>query len=544
MRRLGRRSSCLVALAVSFAVSGCASLAPGAKHGAGTNPQVPPAGPASARVWGRPDAVSGVYDFYIDARTGQTLGAQRFRLDQTVRVVVHDINPFLYNYRLSVDRARIAEASPVEFFNAALGLKLTVPSTGEKSLIIPGTPKTRASCRVSKQAGRLTEQLVVMDSVLRTRDAAINAKIVSLQREAATADKAIQAALRVVFDATQDAMAVHASAGAVDSAVVALDTVYLEKGNEIDSLSTDFEAGVGTFGALRKKGLADFPDCTDLKNLVAEMERQLAKDTLFQHSAREQIGNSRDRIAAMRAVFEPAVTDPLRFYQTYTLPPRRQPTEAEVIVARRALPRVPPSVIARTGRTAEGSATDSAPKAQSASALTPAETPFDTIARHRLVFGDDSHFTAAAGLVWGQIAERDYRTLVEIRPAGGGFADTITTVGYEKNTPGQTAPMLTLNTRVANLERRGWLVDGAHLVLGIGVAATLPTEPKFLLGTALSFFGERVFLNGGAMIGRTERLADGVSINSRLPRGVSNVPTVERVVARPAVALTFRFAPW
>jgi hypothetical protein len=542
-----RSTSCrlamrLTALWLLTALGGCYTL----RNGPTPKPNRPPAA-LTDKGWGLPDTIPGVYDYLIDARTGNPSGDTRLELVQPTRIILYDINPFLFQYRLSVNETRIAEASAREFINYAFNITLpdgsaSKPPSTTEAAVAPGTTPAAAACAKAKAP------LDVLAAELADTSSNIRRRLVAVRAEVRRLDQFYQSQLMDLLDAGRAAPDVRASALAADDSLWALDRVLADGAAALEPSVDEYQRRVGAFAAALDKATAELPACRDLTTTLAESRKQLVADTVRNRVALTSMAQNRARVAENIGTFRPIATDPQRFYLTYFLPAHRTPTNVTILVERRAVKLVGPPPPTQTGTAGAGSAETGKGGAETAAggngAASATAAPFDTIGRYALTFGARNHFVMTAGGSWADLAERQYTTLVQVRPLEGGFADTVTTIAYSKNSRGRVGPLITLSTRVVDLTESVRFVDGLHLMFGAGIAATRTIDPNLLAGGAVSFFDERVFLNGGVLVGQLTTVGGGLAVDGRLPRGITTVPTMTRLVARPGAALTFRIVPW
>src|SRR5437016_12057573 len=74
-------------------------------------------------------------DLSVESRTGTLTGKLDYPTNERVRVVVRNINPFLYDYRMILSTNPWPEVSPAEFFDLAFGIKLA-PAAAPAALVV------------------------------------------------------------------------------------------------------------------------------------------------------------------------------------------------------------------------------------------------------------------------------------------------------------------------------------------------------------------------------------------------------------------------
>jgi hypothetical protein len=150
----------------------------------------------------------------------------------------------------------------------------------------------------------------------------------------------------------------------------------------------------------------------------------------------------------------------------------------------------------------------------------------------------------SGGIGFNSLAERTYQL---VTPAGATTSGTTTpssTIQYDKNSSFQIAPLLLLNVRLCNLQDWGALHAsfGAGVTIpasGSGTTSGTGSQPTYLGGLSVSL-RDKLYFTAGPFFGRTNTLANGYSIGSSLPSGVTTIPLETKFSAGIGVAVTFK----
>src|SRR5450755_2989111 len=136
----------------------------------------------------------------------------------------------------------------------------------------------------------------------------------------------------------------------------------------------------------------------------------------------------------------------------------------------------------------------------------------------------------SGGIGFNTLRERTYQL---VTPAGTATPTSGTTtppsmIQYDKNSAFQIAPLLLLNVRLCNLQDWGALHAsfGAGVSIpasGSGTTSGTGSQATYLGGLSISL-RDRLYFTAGPFFGRTNTLANGYSIGSSLPSGVTTIP--------------------
>jgi hypothetical protein len=152
----------------------------------------------------------------------------------------------------------------------------------------------------------------------------------------------------------------------------------------------------------------------------------------------------------------------------------------------------------------------------------------------------------SGGIGFNTLRERTYQL---VTPAGTATPTSGTTtppsmIQYDKNSAFQIAPLLLLNVRLCNLQDWGALHAsfGAGVSIpasGSGTTSGTGSQATYLGGLSISL-RDRLYFTAGPFFGRTNTLANGYSIGSSLPSGVTTIPLQTKFSAGVGVAVTFK----
>ncbi len=448
-----------------------------------------------------PPKQPGVKDLKISAVT-QTVNAPRARPGDAVRVVLTDVNPFIYEYTFQEVERPTTEASFAEFFKVVLGI--TVPSAGS----IEDTKRRK---------GFEMNLLVCRDeirTILSTRRSAASRRMSPLQARFSILDSLInkhKELTDIVRDPNQTAPKVKEAAQ--KSAVNAQEL----KTQLSESRLAAIESGI----ALLEEAIADLEQkinevTEEWKSKNSGLCRDIASANGYAEDLKQELRVSQDNLANLQQTktdidsvnierLAVIAKDPSSFYKTHLLAYYDRPVLVDVTVLRRP----------------------------AGSEVTKNESHLS----HRLWFGGRPRHSFAAGAGWANFTRYTYGTMnTRVIAPGGSTGDTLVNRIVARDQATQIVfPTVTFNTRMLDLG------DDATLQLVFGVGLRQPVSSPhlgFSFGGGLDLF-QRVGITGGFLFTERETLAGGLQIGDRIPVGMTTVPVEKRLVGRPGVWLTY-----
>jgi hypothetical protein len=522
-----------------------------------------------------------VVDYELDGVTGEGGTTIRFPQSQVVRVVVHDVNPFLFSYDVQVNDVPLGEPSPVQFFGALpFGFQLPLPAA-QGTPQVPTTGTTHAG-----QGVRQPVTVRVLDCPDAPRLVAIRQdveRIFAADRGAATelraanltvknAQKDLRRATDSILDARSRAPAVNRNAlraaARLDSLVPALEDRSTAVEDSVASIRQRLPDVIDSAKSLAKDPA--FAKCTYLTDSVPAFAARVVKDTTAYTKASQALESVGAKAADQRRTLQMTVSNPQQFYYALLLERYTTPTDVKLSVRRTPAPLIDLSLVAATasgpGKPESPDQPRDTPKPGNGSVITtttttttpqavqdpkkPAGDPPKTdgvqgtphssegrlVTQVRLNFGGASRFVIAAGLIWTDIASRQYSVNSRLAtPTPAQPSDTIANViGDPTVSRSRVTPMLTLNTRVYR---------PIYATIGAGLRTTGGTELDYVAGSGFSAFDERVLVTGGFYFGQASVLAGGLHVGDRLPAQTTTVPTRNKAIVRFGLGVSYRLLP-
>lgn len=546
----------------------------------------PPAPRAATRqdTAGLPRPIDGIDDYIIDPIDVQFPAKRSFPQHTAVRIVVRDVNPFLFTYSISAEVKAIPEPSPSDFFKAfTLGFTLPgalaegAPQVATLNKGTTGGVTTQTFLTPSGPCKEMEARRVRLSTALKGVARADSAGATSLKPISATLGAA-NTKWKVGRDSLYNPTApadtiIHAArkiAAELDTTIAALDTNIRIATDAITLISGSAADSKAQADALAK----DYPDCFADKDTVYRYIARVEANAKRYAQAVADAGKARASAKEAAGLLRSTADNPQRFYKTRLLDTYEKPHNILITVTRTATPAIdldfgPPSAPSSpqtptparenpttptpATTTTVGSVTVSttttiitgeAPKAPTPAPNAPARPAtarVDSVVQTRINIGGAPRFLIGAGFAFAPIPSRQYSPLAVRIPAGpGGPGDTLrTTIGAPTISKARVTPILTLNTRLND----PWYGMTWHATLGAGLRTTGKADLDYLVGLSVSAFDQRVLLTGGAYFGETNVLAGGRHTGDALLTGTTSVPTDKKFVAQWAVGLSYRIQP-
>jgi len=150
----------------------------------------------------------------------------------------------------------------------------------------------------------------------------------------------------------------------------------------------------------------------------------------------------------------------------------------------------------------------------------------------------------SGGIGFNSLPERTYQLVTPVGTVPAGTTAPPSTIQYDKNSSFQIAPLLLLNVRIRNYG------DCCALHASFGAGVSIPASGSGTTsgtGTQLTYLGgpsvslrDKVYFTVGPFFGRTNTLANGYSIGSSLPSGVTTIPLETKFSVGIGVAVTYK----
>jgi hypothetical protein len=471
----------------------------------------------------------------IDGTTGVAeIPRSRFEPAQRVRLVVANVNPFLFRYRIALDSAVIPEADVSQFFGAAdLGLKLpdVKKAAGAEVLGEVSTPPDAKRCEAP-----------ALWQALRTRAASVRTEVRSLLgtygktvAELRGIETVARASTTMLYDARTTAPALQSSSLTLSQALYnGAATADQALGTELTTLSKARDALLEE-DAIR----ADVqigPECDD-----ASLKR-LPADTIAMQSRIRTLSAAASQLTRVATSLRSIATDSTRFRVVYLLPSYRTPFEVTVSIQRKRADIVGSGSVAEPPAVRDGDKKADEGKAETAPLRTISTVDDDayaTLTAFALRMGGQSRFSIGAGIAFSSLTDRDYPVLITKQPAPAGApGDTIRrSVGAASTAYPRVLPMLMLSARLVGGPRAG-----LHTTLGFA-ARSASEPPDLYFGASLAFIDSRVFAGAGVYVGRVRSLSKDYKASDALAPGVESVPTFTETRARLGLVVGYRVFP-
>ena len=523
---------------------------------------------------GKPADVKGATDFTVDGLTGRALSNHDFRKGQSVRIVVRNVNPFLYSYTITTENEQIVqEPSPITFFNIAfqaLGVSLPDSAPNFTFRFDPDPINAIRGCPASVNGVDVT---VTRDSIadaldrFLTRQPLVQQIISNFAGRVHTFRAKYESELQIARSPTLGMVAVQASGR---TARMQVDSIAASAGLASTILEAAIREASGDIASARRIN-RKLPNAYAAQCPVIEIKLTQAESDVS--TANEQLGGIRAaQVAAQSAshAFSAIVDDPASYYAIKILKRYDSPTDVTVAIARRAVPirslaevtqalqgksaaARPPTgpAAALTSPTVSNTITVTVPQpagpaAASGAAGSPgvgapqdgATPPATLLTAHRLKFGGPGRFSISAGILVSDLDDPRFSTTQRrIQPVPGQSTETSEYVlALADSGNFRVVPTVTLNLLAfpaGTGENDGFLIS-----LGTGLQASGGTPNiGWYLGGGVSAFDSRFLLTAGTYVGRVEHLGD-MRLGQILPG--PSVPSRSTLRADWAMGILFR----
>lgn len=473
---------------------------------------------------GVPRGDSLIAQVVVDGRTGSVGTNRAFGLAAPVRVVVTNVNPYLFQYRIQTANHTITEANPADFFRIAFGLTLpsgTPPAPSTQSAFeTQGTSSplkaafvTAAGLDVNTDSATcaVATSLINQDRAKVERLEAAHIELYTALRSTRDTVNAVDSTYRLLVDTLYDATA---DANTLQRVGSHAERLLRSTAGLMSAAADSLNGSYGGFAAQVARLIAEITPteqtlrgCGEDPDLVLRLSR-VAHDTALFKAGVDSLNAKSQQAVASATNLARINRDPSRFYLTTLLPRSDGPSDITVRVQRHVS----------------------------------ADTSYQTFSETRINFGGTRRFSIGAGLAFSPFAIHDFAALKErVVPSAGQPGDTIVVRLVDKEASRyRVAPMLTLNTRLFQVQQSGGLIDGLHLSLGAGLRAPADDRDlQYLAGLGVSGFDQRVLVVVGGYGTRETFLLSGHTTGEELP-STGDLPIRKRFRVRFGTALTFR----
>jgi hypothetical protein len=451
-------------------------------------------------------------DFKIDAATGQEKGLSKYQIKDRVRVVIENLNPFVFKYKIEYEEVEIPEPGLALFQTAVLASSGLTP---------PPTPTPTTSPRVAGAAPTCSDIFAQNKSQAETLDLELSSKIVGAQTQITT----VESGLRLIGT---NATAPRAILLQPAAACTALDNAVtdLKKFLSVSSIEPTLRALPGTRKALARKLIHQGGTLDVLKDKLKNSGRcsDAESDGLLKPF--------KDRLA----IYETKVPE------LETAIGKSQTKLGEIKAERKALGRVVANQLHKIGYLGPFDlptiVTIKVFQKEKAVATFPGEAYLE----YKLRFGGRQRFVMATGIGFSSLEHREFEFSpgFELDDMGQPTGEPTRVINLAEDSDSSLGILLALHTRIADCGNKG--VSWCHLTFGASGKLDGDFDVDLLVGWSIGFAEERFFLTLGFYNGRFRELKDGFSVSQALTTGqVETVPVQENRRWRPGVALTYKF---
>lgn len=447
-------------------------------------------------------------DFIIDAATGATSGKTKFGKSERTRLVIVNKNPFLYEYKLTVEAKPVEEPGLAAFLdllpigkgtfpeakaadkNAAEGARGAVRA-GDRAPINTPCPLLAALLEREKklhddEADLKTRKDALIDAFNQVQTMAKPLKEALVQPNAqcpglcSDADK-LRSTLTQHLNATKDAFDKYSK-----------DVAKFEKdANTFSTYVTDLKGNAGCALALENARLPQLAEHYD------EVAGPLMESV-------DKLKKGRENFSEVARGIDKVFATANAFFETRDLGDYDLPTNVAITLERKN--------------------------------ITQEKAEFAKYVDTKVNFGGGPRFTLAGGLVASLLENPKYERVPAV--VNGAVANV---VGIKSNSNSRILPMLMLHGRLFG-DSKWKYVDGIHLSLGLTAKPDEDgTKAEFLFGPSISFLERRMFLTFGGYAGKKQELEGNLTLGSTIPKDFGDeLPVSEHYVWKPGFAITYK----
>lgn len=449
-----------------------------------------------------------------DATVNEFVGRRSYAPDDSVRVVLADMNPFLHSYRVRVTESIIAETAPADFFRMALGLNFPDPtavavkdrvigvnfaSTLLTAQVLDNVRATQPSCPGAPAA----DEVATVEAHDRVASQA-KEPVATAFRELASYTKSAEAMIRPHLTTLQS---IHSREGILRDAGNSAVAEYRILAQRVSERTADLKARLPTFNArvrayskvandLSRK----YPACHEFDQYVIRSDA-LIVDTV-QFASNLSVANALVASSTASAeTIERTLQEPVGFRRAHLLGPFESSRTVRVGVERRSIR---------------------------------GDTAFRSVAETNLRFGDGRRFGIGAGLAFAYIADFSYGPV----PGPSASGEPRYVIGVVEETRNRVAPVLSMSARVFG-GGTGRLSSGTAILGATVTRSGGSTQPEFFLGVGPGLFDDRATISLGAYAGTQQQLGANVKLNEDIQEG-GKVPVKRVMLLRPALVVSVR----
>lgn len=446
-------------------------------------------------------------DFIIDAITGATSGKTKFKRTDRTRIIIKNKNPFLYEYRVSIEDKAVEEpalASLEELFGS-IG-KGTFPKADANDTNKASDAQNKAadvnpaaqSCPIMNDVHKANRELLrdegeLGDKVGKWTDDfnAVDKRGDDLKTRLVTAGAQCPALCSDANSLVEDLR------GYLTNTKSSFDELVKEA-NQFEKDANGFSAIVDT--------LVDKNAACAQEIKIAHLE-QLAEHHLeFAQKLTGELNKlkeGRKKFDTAAKSVEKALTTANAFYEVIEKGDFNEATDVNIKIERKD--------------------------------ITKDKSEFASLIQTKLNFGGGPRFTLGGGLVASLLERPEYERVSTV--VNG---QVVNIVGLKRTSSGRVLPLLMLHTRIGDI-RRG-PIDGIHFSVGATAKPNSEgTSAEFLFGPSLSFAQGKMFFTAGGYMGKKQELQGSFALGSQIPSDFgAELPIAEHYVWKPGFAITYK----
>lgn len=460
-------------------------------------------------------------DFIIyAAASGEPKGVTRFKRNERARIILKNKNPFLYQYRVTLEEKVIAETAVGSFLSLIPFVSGMAEPPKEKQDAHQAIPSTvqkmqknfenaTSSCFDDTAKKKLEKINRFHQDLLEQQE--------NLKDEFTEPDRFV-AAYNTQTNILKDKRAILHRDSSCDEIYTTATTLRDELQSFLQSQKTAFNNLSNKITKYKREAQLFQDEVSDFIKDVPLNCRTNGQVDVFEKSTKvftDSANDLDDKLKSMDKGLEEmaknvnnintVLAQPNAFYEVYYRGEYDLPTNVKVKVERKS--------------------------------RTVADVAYSTMLENQtLNFGGRARFALAGGLVGSPFETFNF---VRVPALVNGQQKTV--VGVNRSSTSRILPMAMLHGRVFDLSRKLYL-DGIHLSLGVTAKPNDEgTNVEYLVGPSFSFLEGRMFVTAGGYGGRTQRLEGNFTPGAEIPEGFSGeLPVSQRFVWKPGFSLTYK----
>ncbi|MDX6444292.1 MAG: hypothetical protein QOH71_1366 [Blastocatellia bacterium] len=447
-------------------------------------------------------------DFIIDAVTGATRGKTKFDRGERTRIIIKNKNPFLYEYRLSIEEEAVAEPALVGFLDllpVGKGTFETAKTIDTAAAVSAMMVENQIKAAKQAPACPLLDALLAAENVLAQSETALKAQVDG-QTDAfngtQTQYKQLKAALT--------------NPGAQCPGLCSdADTLSDALRGYLNGSKASFEQFTKDVAKFEERANAFSTNVADLKDNTPACAQKIDDARLAQLAGHyvevaNTLKESLSKLQEGRKGFDTAAKSIEKvfatagaFYEVRETGDFDLPTNVKIKLERREI---------------------SQEKAEFAKWV-------DT----KVNFGGGPRFALAGGLVASLLERPEYERVSTVLNG-----QPVNIVGLKRTSSTRLLPLLMLHARI--YDTKSSFIDGIHFSVGLTAKPNSEgTSAEFLLGPSISLIEGRMFFTAGGYLGRKQELQGNLTPGSQIPKDFGDaLPISEHYVWKPGFAITYK----